>query len=352
MIKTREAYQCNLKLILIWLTVAGHCLETGGLEETRIYRGIYLFHMPLFAFLSGLHLNRPESCKRQCLAALKLYLPSQLAVTAVKYLFGLTPCFLSELAIPFWHLWYLLSLCLWSLLLLCCHRLVHLPSFKLLLPGVSLLIALTCGTLPFGRWMSLSRTFCFFSYVLMGAFLPERLRRPPSLRQRLFMILAGLNLGLIPICWLLQNGPTAFLYRADSFSALGLSREQGLLLRLLCLCAAISLGLILFSLTPDRVFPCTKIGGDTMQIYLLHVCFLPVLSLMPPANLPAYFLCAFVIVCLLWAGFRWVRGCYRITGRQSGLTAPDRPRPGRTPASGRRRYNPFSDCPENAPETW
>ena len=47
----------SLKFVLICLVILGHCLELFSLHLTpvtnHLYQFIYLFHMPLFVFISG-----------------------------------------------------------------------------------------------------------------------------------------------------------------------------------------------------------------------------------------------------------------------------------------------------------
>lgn len=45
----------NIRAILIFLVVFGHLLETVDFPlKSLIYSGIYVFHMPAFAFISGM----------------------------------------------------------------------------------------------------------------------------------------------------------------------------------------------------------------------------------------------------------------------------------------------------------
>lgn len=60
MAKVRLAYFDNIKGVLIILVVIGHLLEpcarlgSVGLAGFRVLDFIYMFHMPLFIFLTGL----------------------------------------------------------------------------------------------------------------------------------------------------------------------------------------------------------------------------------------------------------------------------------------------------------
>lgn len=54
--KIRDSYWDSLKFYLILLVVLGHTLEivvTDGSFSRALYNSIYLFHMPLFIFVSG-----------------------------------------------------------------------------------------------------------------------------------------------------------------------------------------------------------------------------------------------------------------------------------------------------------
>lgn len=67
MIKFRQAYYCNLKAFLMVLVIYGHWIEPE-IEHSRLlytqYWWIYLLHMPLFAFLSGLFFAKLQGVRR------------------------------------------------------------------------------------------------------------------------------------------------------------------------------------------------------------------------------------------------------------------------------------------------
>ncbi|MCD8160975.1 MAG: hypothetical protein LUE61_07335 [Clostridiales bacterium] len=300
-IKKRAAYLCNVKLFLLVLVVLGHSMEQAGMKGDLLYRTIYLFHMPLFAFVSGLHLKTVPSCLRQAKSALMLYLPIQGGIALVVR--GQT------LTTPYWHLWYLLSLCWW--LLLCGGCAVVLKSgenkWKAILLAISVATSLGCGLLPIGRFLSLSRTVVFFPYVLMGMLCPVELQEGPDRRTQRRLL--GLSLlGALPVCLVLREAPYAFLYQADGYRRYGMTPSEGIRLRLLCFAAAVGLGLFVLALIPAKWFYFTKIGGDTLPAYLLHVCLLPLVNtlwLEPGAGVLTLFSVA--LVWLLWELLRWVR---------------------------------------------
>lgn len=108
MIKLRKARYCNLKLLLIFLVIYGHMIETRIWQNTVLmtqYKFIYLVHMPLFSFLSGLFITDCRSCTVQLKRLLPIYIVLQTAAFLIKN--GTL-----KLITPYWHLWYLHQLCL------------------------------------------------------------------------------------------------------------------------------------------------------------------------------------------------------------------------------------------------
>lgn len=108
-IKQREAFYCNVKLLLMFMVVYGHMIESmiDNVELLmQIYRVIYSVHMPLFLFLSGLFLKSRTGCLRQAKQILLYYGICQTAVVILGRIAGEQ----LRLDTPVWTLWYLLSL--------------------------------------------------------------------------------------------------------------------------------------------------------------------------------------------------------------------------------------------------
>ena len=258
MIKLRSAYYCNLKLGLLFLVILCHWIEPDIWSNPRLYRFyrlVYLFHMPLFVFLSGLFVKDSSGCLRQLRRLLPIYLLCQAIAAAL----GMTRCHT-----PWWILWYLLSLCCWlgiSSLLLGLKR----GKWVILLLAVAL--ACLAGRLPWiGRPFSFSRTIVFFPYFWLGVLLPpdipwHRLRLPATLG--LFLVRPEMS-----VVTLWQAGPC----------------DPGV--RLYCYIQALLMCLAVLSWCPRRRFPWTRAGADTLPAYLLHG---PVVWLLRPipCSIPA-----------------------------------------------------------------
>lgn len=310
MIKLRSPYLCNLKGFLLFLVVFGHALEKTGQSAGPLYRFLYLFHMPLFVFLSGLHLKTEDACLRSARSSFRLYLCIQGLIVCFCFICG-TP---ASLLVPYWHLWYLLSLGLWSVFaLLVCRILRRFPHSGFLLLTVSAAAALVCGLLPLGRWLSLSRTLTFFPYLLLGILCPLPPERFFTAKRRFFFSLCGflILIVVLPFC---MRVPVSFLYRADPYTHFGYSALQGLFSRAACFFAAFGCGLLLLSFTPARrTFFCGP-GSDTLPVYLLHTLPLPFLSAFwPGQTVFGLALFSFTELSILWSLLRWYRPLYSVT---------------------------------------
>lgn len=272
-IKERDSYYCNLKLLLLFLVVYGHTIE-GFIDSfetaAQLYRVIYAVHMPLFLFLSGLFLKDGTSCLRQMKQMFFYYG----AIQSVTVLVGRAAGVSFRLGTPVWHLWYLLSLGCMAALGWCWYalagRLIWLNRgiVKIVLIAVAIMGVCLVGECPIvGRWMSLSRTICFLPYFLSGLFCPREI---PWERWGFRMLgLAGLICFLgIYLNWGCRM-PVGLFYQADSYQAVGVP-ETGAFLRLLYLCMGFALGVFLLAFTSRRRFPFSKVGADTLWIYLLH----------------------------------------------------------------------------------
>lgn len=315
-IKKRDAYYCNLKFLLLYLVVFGHWIEPyidSFPPVHSVYRIIYTVHMPLFIFISGSFLASGEQAKIQAFRCLSCYLIFQSAAVLAGAVSG-RPLRLYR---PCWHLWYLLSLSLWSFSAWISERWIRLSerSPYIRSGGILLAVLIGCGTgcLPrVGRDMSLSRTLTFFPYFLAGQLCPRNIFR----EKRLLGIVSLLGFGGL---YLLFNShiPTGFFYQGDSYGSLG--NTLGIRLRLICYIMGGLFGIGLLALVPERRFLFSSIGADTLWVYLCHAPLIMLLRLLPLPPLEMVLigpLASLWIICLLYHLFRWKSQLYAICIRQ------------------------------------
>lgn len=166
----RTAYFDNAKAILIYLVVLGHLLS-GYLKQNEyvdtLYLIIYLFHMPAFILISG-HFSRKikglKDLKKIVKTLLLPYVIFQLLYSLYyKNVFG--DGVEIEFLEPRYALWFLLSMIMWKMMLWI------FGNHKSMIV-VSVVLSLLAGYIgEVNEWLSLSRTFFFFPFFLIGYYL-------------------------------------------------------------------------------------------------------------------------------------------------------------------------------------
>lgn len=283
--RRRNCQICNLKALLLICVVLGHALERDipyNATVAVLYRVLYLFHMPLFAFVSGLGMKRGQAGLRQARQTGKQYLCAQGLVLLVCAL--ARPDDLSALLVrPYWHLWYLLSLACWNCLAVGMYWLLARIGRENGSGFGVLLIFLAAGLLAgnfslIGRDFSLSRTLVFFPFYWAGALWGKKIIDRVS--RAYWMVPLALSLAVIGYFYIAKL-PISFLYQAQGYSSLGLDGRSGIQARLICYLAAMACSVLVLFVCPKRKSVLTQLGGDTLMPYLLHPLFIGCLEFFP-----------------------------------------------------------------------
>jgi fucose 4-O-acetylase-like acetyltransferase len=219
----RSKFFDNAKFILIFFVVLGHVIsplkERDGILFT-IYTCIFLFHMPAFVFISG-YFSKPFNKKGAILKTTKKliipYIIFQIIYSIYYYLIGQENTLSIDFLHPHWALWFLLSLYCWNLLLYVFAKLRWLGFISAILIGVGI------GYIDhIGGFLSLSRTFVFFPYYLMGYllngnYLKKIIRSKISLPIGILVMLA--TILFIAIKFPMQAVP--WLFGDSSYASMG-----------------------------------------------------------------------------------------------------------------------------------
>lgn len=300
MIKIRDAKYCNIKLLLMFLVIYGHLIESqigqSGIASAQ-YGFIYYFHMPAFSFLSGLFIKDCKTCVQQLKKLVPLYIALQILCVlcgggAVKFV------------TPWWILWYLLSLSCWLGITWLWFRLAN-GKRKLVILLIAVAMGCVAGYVDFvNRTFSLSRTVVFFPYFWLGIISDNRTE------WKKYRIAGIITLfGSIVMIFLLSNQlSTSFLYHATPYG----NMAYGALYRLACYFIGAAMILFLLTWIPDKRFPFTKAGTDTMPAYIFHA---PFSILVRELYLPWY-ACLVATAIFLWILCRitqWNGTIYSIT---------------------------------------
>ena len=278
----------NLKGVLIILVVLGHFLSgatsAGILPAWRLFDFIYLFHMPLFIFASGLF------CKR-------VYVPYRgLRVGTIMYYLLL--CWMMYIALwlpqaafgveePFNLLtvnssmpWYLMALAVYCALT---------PVFYELRPpyaiGIAFAISVLCGLVDAGNVFSVSRVITFLPFFLLGYYLQPWviLDFVNSFRERPLMPRAVAILVIAAIFTVFQfldvdqlKASQIIFTGRDPYDAAMLAKGNegaiiGCIIRMAGFAGTGAIGVALVLLVPKCEVPLlTRTGRHTLQVYIFH----------------------------------------------------------------------------------
>lgn len=272
--RQRESYFDNAKFILMFFVVFGHILRTYIDKNDTIYalyNTIYTFHMPAFILLSGFFakgFNKKGYIKKLSTKLILPYLSFQI-LYSIYYYFLFDQSKLEFAALdPNWSLWFLLSLFFWNLMLFIFTKLK--PSAGILLAiGIALLIGYidTIST-----YLSLSRTFVFFPFFLIGYHLQkEHFQKLTTIKSKFYALF---SFGAIFIWfnyfpdidsqWLLGSKPYSEI---ETVSFLSMFKRLGFFV-------VNSFMIMSFmALVPKGRYFFTRWGTQTLYVYLLHGFF-------------------------------------------------------------------------------
>lgn len=274
--KKRNFLFDNVRAFSIFLVVFGHMLETFSSSlQPAFYTLIYFFHIPLLVFMSG-YFAKFDVKKIVFQLLIPLLFFQGLYCLFDYLLFGNNQ--IQYLVMPFWLLWYLLSLICWRFSVFLLEKIK-----KIEWKTVSILLAFTLGLavgyLPFmTRAFSLSRTFVFFPFFLLGYFFKEKdfsLNNLSLKKKVVIKVFAGIILLAFAFFPFFFNiFPKELLYGANCYQNIQQSKIP--LIGLRGILYAISLCFIfgILLLSPKKELPILSIlSKNSIQIYLLHGFF-------------------------------------------------------------------------------
>lgn len=267
----RDYYFDNAKILLIFLVVFGHFLQSYIESSDYIsflYKFIYTFHMPAFILISGFFAKGIYEKGYIAKITKKLILPYilfQIAYAVFYYFLHSKDTFKLELFQPQWSLWFLISLFCWNIMLL---------AFNRIKPGFALAIALSAGLAAgyfdwISTYFSLSRTLVFFPFFLAGYHLSKKQLKSlvqPKARIGAIIIMAIVSIGIISFPDLNEK----WLFGSKSYSELDSVEFYAMLKRAGIYVVQFAMVACFFAFVPLRQFFFTSWGKNTLYVYLLH----------------------------------------------------------------------------------
>lgn len=243
--------------------------------------------MPLFVLISG-YFSRRDKLKISNI--IKPLLAFQFINVILLLALG-NGFSVSYLLVPYWTLWYLLSLVFWRIILR------YTPQWILKNPSLLLCItfiaALFIGTfLPHGRILSIQRTISFLPFFLMGYYFKANLIKQTLWSKKVsWFLLIAVSIVILFI-WFPSNA-SVLLRGADPYII------EDIPAKLFVLCCAVLLVYSLWNLKHENTY-LAEIGRDSLFYYLYHGLFIQflikplVVKFAIPTNL---------LVCILYLFF-------------------------------------------------
>lgn len=252
------------------LVIIGHVFSQEQFSINPIcdagWKWIYLFHMPLFIFISG-YLSRKKNVKQFLSSCWKLLEPLIIFQVLFRgYEFFSSGTFSWRLLLtPWWVLWYLLSLLFWrSLLQIIPSKLL---SHSMLIIMLAFIISLIVGFFPLNRFLSLQRTFAFIPFFIGGYCMRGKDLFIAS-KYRTCCVLFLLFTFLFPVFFDTYLGD---LNHADPYS-----HPHYVYFRLLVWGLSIPMSVAFVSICPNLLWT-AKQGRFSMQYYIFHAVFIFIL---------------------------------------------------------------------------
>ncbi|MBS4217954.1 acyltransferase family protein [Bacillus sp. FJAT-49711] len=267
----RNYYFDNAKFILIFLVVFGHLIQSyidSNSFFSSLYKLLYTFHMPAFILISGFFakgIYEKGYLKKITKKLIIPYIIFQIIYSIFYFILYSKSMIKIDILNPHWSLWFLISLFCWNIMLIGFNKLKPMYAVSL-----ALLIGLLVGYIDWiSNYLSLSRTFVFFPFFIVGYYLKKEHFQLLS-RSRTKVLMAGtvlivaLLIFVIPELdekWLLGSKPYSYL---ESISAIALIKRMGVYTMNFLMVAGF------FAFVPKRHFFFTKLGRNTLYVYLLH----------------------------------------------------------------------------------
>ncbi|GIN89976.1 acyltransferase [Siminovitchia terrae] len=269
--RQRDYYFDNAKILLIFLVVFGHFLQSYIETSTFIsflYKFIYTFHMPAFILISGFFAKGIYEKGYIGKITKKLILPYilfQIAYAVFYYFLHSKDTFKLEFFEPHWSLWFLISLFCWNIMLL---------AFSHMKPKIALVIVLFAGLVAgyfdwISTYFSLSRTIVLFPFFLAGYFLSKKDFRAlvqPKAKLAALLVMLIIAIGILSFPDLNEKwffGSKAYS-EFKSEEVLGMFQRAGIYMVQFVMTACF------FAFVPRRQFFFTSWGRNTLYVYLLH----------------------------------------------------------------------------------
>jgi fucose 4-O-acetylase-like acetyltransferase len=276
---SRDPYWDNVRFVAIALVVVGHTIANfdSGSAMAATYFVIYAFHMPLFAFVSGLFAKAGPVTRDNAFTTVRQLVVPYLVFTVIW--FGVR--YLAEgrarldFGSPYSLLWFLLALTVWRMLL------PYLAALRYPVL-ISLVIACVAGYLQsVGPTFDSGKVLGMLPFFVLGWAARQRGWTSPAVLGRLAapavrlgsaaVLLATLVSAYLAIGQVRDLALRDWARMASNYVELGRPEWWAFAVRLGMFALAVVLATCVLSLVPRRRSRISAWGARTMYVYLLHL---------------------------------------------------------------------------------
>ena len=267
MLKQRDAMMDNLKALLLFCVAFGHTLDVykgaGGIE-LYLMKYIYLFHMPLFAFITGYftkNLDKArENAVEKCLTPYLVFQGIYVIMANMMIKLGLAAfnsnVFNSSIIVPSSAFYYLLAVFFWKMFAKDIMKLRGPLIISILLGEVISLTQMDEFHIGYGA------VFSLLPFFVMGVLCDsEFIKKTRNIPKVVAVII--LMLGILPAVYL----PYAIHSVRMTYSSVGFGNLEGMAYRLLYYVIAMLMGMALICLMSEKKNIFTNIGKSSILVY-------------------------------------------------------------------------------------
>ena len=256
----------NLKVFLIFSVVLGHLLEytLTGIDR-EVYSVIYMFHMPLFIFISG-YLSKFSVSR----LLNKIIYPYVIFQVILSLLFQKE--FL-EFLNPTWVMWYMLAMIVWTLIIPIIDRKRNVVKIFILIISIAFGVYVGYLDRDVGLIFSLSRIAVFSPFFILG-FYCKKIDIISLLRKNSIRIIFGsITLFVIILIVLFSEDiRVSWFYGTVPYFMRGFT----VLHRILIYLVSTAMSVFFISVFPTDRTALSYIGERSVNVYLLHAVILKI----------------------------------------------------------------------------
>lgn len=275
--KNRDNYFDNLRGFLIACVILGNSLEyiyTPGVDPHFLILFLYMFHMPLFTFISGYFCKKSSrTTQEKVYDTAKIYLIAQIFYYFFnRYVLSRQVKF--QLFYPSWTLWYLLALIAWYIIS------DYIKNYKKSI-AISIALSLLIGfDGSIGSYASISRIFFFLPFFIAGmAFNKESFMN----KYKKHSITFGLAVSIILIILFLARDITdvELLFEYSDYTFYLESALYPFIVRVFHYIGGFTICYFLLLTFTSRKTIFTWLGKNSLPLYVSHAAVIQLLEKIP-----------------------------------------------------------------------